>query len=99
MIFYFDMDFIEFEKTVRTINSKQYADDYFRLGKKHQIGCYFYLYVDTDLQIINPMTKKDKGKKVLKSFYSTTSALDCKQKAYDFIIDYATKNNILCSGT
>ena len=38
MIFYFDMDFIEFEKTVRTINSKQYTDDYFRIGKDTKLA-------------------------------------------------------------
>ena len=67
------LDFKTFSGKVRAIHNPQYCADYFRLGKRHQIGCHYYLYVDSNLNIINPYTKRDQGKKVLKSFVSTCS--------------------------
>lgn len=89
------LTFSEFDNSTKTINSKQYADDYFRLGKKHCVGCHYYLYVSTDLEIINPYTKKDRTKKVMKSFCSTFSALEVKQMAYKYILQTAIDNGIL----
>lgn len=88
------MTFEEFNSKYRTINSKQYADDYYRLGVQHCLGCHYYLYVSSDLQMINPYTKKDKNKKCIKSFVSTASALDAKEKAYLFILEYAKQEGL-----
>jgi len=95
MILYFEMTFEEFCLSIKTINSKQYCEDVYRLGKTHCIGCYYYLYVDNDLQFINPVLKKDRGKKILKSFYSTCSIQDVKEKAYNYIIEYAKENQLI----
>jgi hypothetical protein len=88
------MTFEEFNAKYRTVNSKQYADDYFRLNIRHCIGCHYYLYVSSDLEIIKPHTKKDKNKKCIKSFVSTGSALDVKEQAYLFILEYAKKEGL-----
>ena len=83
------MTFEEFCKTFKTQNSKQYADDYYRLCKTHCIGCYYYLTVSSDLEIINPYTKKDRNKKKLQTFVSTCSIEDVKTKTFDFILKTA----------
>ena len=90
-----EIDFDTFSKKVKAIRSPQYCEDYYRLGKRHQIGCHYYLYVDENLNIINPYTKKDKGKKVLKSFVSTFSREDVIKQTYDWIMEYATKEGLL----
>lgn len=89
------MTFEEFSSRFRTINSKQYADDFYRLNVKHCIGCHYYMYVSSDLEIINPYTKKDKDKKLLMSFVSTSSALDVKYKMYFFILVQANEKGLL----
>lgn len=83
------MSFDDFCSSFKTQNFKQYADDYFRLNQKHCIGCHYYLTVSTDLEIINPYTKKDKGKKVLKTLVSTLSIDDVKRKTFVFILETA----------
>lgn len=80
------MTFEEFNQKFITQNFKQYADDYFSLSKKHCVGCHYYLTISADLEIINPYTKKDKQKKVLKTIVSTSSIKDVKQQAFEFII-------------
>lgn len=88
------MTFEEFNVKFRTINSKQYADDYFKLNARHCVGCHYYLYVSSDLKIMNPYTKKDKNKKCIKSFVSTSSALDVKEQAYLFILESAKQEGL-----
>lgn len=88
------MGFEEFSAKFRTINSKQYADDYFKLNTRHCVGCHYYLYVSSDLKIMNPYTQKDKNKKCIKSFVSTTSALDVKEQAYLFILECAKQGGL-----
>ena len=83
------MTFEEFCKTFKTQNFKQYIDDYYILGKQHCVGCHYYLTVSSDLEIINPYTKKDKGKKVLKTLVSTSSIDDVKKKTFSFILKIA----------
>lgn len=89
-----ELDFKTFSDKVKAIRSPQYCEDYFILGKRHQIGCHYYLYVDEDLNIINPYSKKNTGKKVLKSFVSTWSREDVFRQAYVWIICYASKNEL-----
>lgn len=89
-----ELDFKTFSEKARTIRAPQYCEDYCRLGKRHQTGCYYYLYVDENLNIINPYTKKDEGKKVYKSFVSTTSREDVMKQAHDFIIDHAKEKGL-----
>jgi hypothetical protein len=88
------MTFEEFNSKFRTINSKQYVDDYYRLNVRHCVGCHYYLYVSSDLKLMNPYTKKDKTKKCIKSFASTSSALDVKEQAYLFILEYAKQEGL-----
>lgn len=88
------LDFKTFSEKVKAIRSLQYCDDYYRLGKRHQIGCHYYLYVDENLNIINPYTKKDSGKKILKSFVSTSSRKDVLRQVYNWIIIYARENEL-----
>ena len=88
------LDFKTFSEKVKAIRSLQYCDDYYRLGKRHQIGCHYYLYVDENLNIINPYTKKDSEKKILKSFVSTSSREDVLRQAYNWIIIYARENEL-----
>ena len=83
------MTFEEFCTTFKTQNSKQYADDYYRLGKQHCVGCYYYLTASSDLEIINPYTKKDRNKKKLQTFVSTCSIEDVKTKTFAFILKTA----------
>jgi hypothetical protein len=83
------MTFEEFCKKFKTQNSKQYADDYCQLGKQHCVGCYYYLTVSSDLEIINPYTKKDRNKKKLQTFVSTCSIEDVKTKTFAFILKTA----------
>lgn len=90
-----ELDFKTFSEKVRAIRAPQYCEDYYRLGKRHQTGCHYYLYVDRYLNIINPYTKKDEGKRVHKSFVSTTSRENVMKQAYDFIIDYAKKRRLI----
>lgn len=89
-----ELDFKTFSDKVKTIRSPQYCDDYYRLGKKHQIGCHYYIYVDENLNIINPFTKKNAEKKVFKSFVSTFSREDVIRKAYNWILVYACENEL-----
>lgn len=89
-----ELDFKTFSGKVRAIRAPQYCEDYYRLGKRHQTGCHYYLYVDENLNIINPYTKKDEGKRMYKSFVSTTSREDVMRQAYDFIIAYAKKEGL-----
>ena len=81
-----ELSFDEFSAKNRTIRSPQYCEDYFNIHKRNQIGCHYYLYLDEDLNVINPYTKKDENKKVFKNFISTMSREDVLEKAYDFII-------------
>lgn len=89
-----ELDFKTFSKKVKTIRSPQYGDDYFTLGKRHQIGCHYYIFLDDNIGIINPYTKKDDGKKVFKRFVSTISREDVLEQAYNFIVDYAQKEGL-----
>lgn len=89
-----EFDFKTFSEKVKTIRIPQYCEDYYRLGKRHQIGCHYYLYVDANLNIINPYTKKDKEKTVFKSFVSTVSRDDVLRKTYNWILAHAAKNEL-----
>jgi len=84
----------EFIANNRAIRSPQYCEDYFNMHKKHQIGCHYYLYLDENMNVINPYTKKDQNKKILKNFVSTSSREDVLEQAYNFIIDYANKEDL-----
>lgn len=89
-----ELDLNTFSENVKTIRSPQYCDDYYKLGKRIQIGCHYYLYVDDNLNVINPYTKKDASKKVLKSFVSTSSREEVINEAYKWILIYASKNEL-----
>ena len=89
-----ELDFNTFSEKARAIRAPQFCEDYYRLGKRHQTGCHYYLYVDNNLKIINPYTKKDAGKKILNSFVSTISRDDVLRQAYNWILVYAAKNKL-----
>ena len=60
-----EISYEDFCAITKTIRLPEYYDDYFRLGKTH-LRCYRYLiYIDKDLNVINPYTKKDAGKKII----------------------------------
>lgn len=85
----------DFCATHKTIRLPQYYEDFYRLGKTHLTGYHYLVYLDEDLQVINPYTKKDEGKSVLKSFISTFSREDALSQAHSFIIGYARENHLL----
>ena len=89
-----ELDFKTFSDKAKAIHAPQYCEDYYRLGKRHQTGCHYYLYVDENLNIINPYTKKDAGKKVLQYFISTSSREDVFRQAYNWILGYAAKSEL-----
>lgn len=89
------LTFDEFLAKNRAIRSPQYCEDYFNMHRTHQIGCHYYLYLDKDLNVINPYTKKDENKKVIKNFVSTSSREDVLEKAFLFILNYAQENGLL----
>lgn len=89
-----ELDFSTFKDTVRAIRAPQYSEDYFRLGKMHQTGCHYYIHLDENLNVINPYTKKDSGKNILKKFVSTMSREDALRQAYRWILEYAAKNEL-----
>ena len=88
------LDIDTFSKKVRTIRSPQYCENYFNMHRKHQIGCHYYLYLDEDLNVINPYTKKDENKAIFKRFVSTCSREDVIKQAYDFIKEYAKQEGL-----
>lgn len=86
--------FEEFCTKTKTIRHAEYYEDYFNMHRKHLRGYVYYLYLDADLNVINPYTKKDENKKVLKNFVSTCSREDVLEKAYLFILKYANDNGL-----
>lgn len=88
------LTFEEFCGKSKTIRHPQYYDDYYRLGKRHISGYYYYLYIGEDLNIINPYTKKDQNKKSIKHFVSTFSREDVLFQAFLFILNYANENGL-----
>ena len=84
----------EFSASNRAIRSPQYCEDYFNMHRRHQIGCHYYLYLDEDLNVINPYTKKDRCKKVFARFISTSSREDVLEQAYNYIIDFARQEGL-----
>jgi len=79
------MSLEQFISTSRCLNFKKYTQHTGSFSHLRQCGCDYYLYISLeDLTIINPYTKKNKGKKY-KSFFSAASADDCKTKAYNWI--------------
>lgn len=79
----------EFSSNCRTIRFPQKSEDYFRLGKMHVTGCDYYVYVDENLNIVNPYTKKDEDKHVIGRLVSTASREDVIEKAHLFILNTA----------
>ena len=60
------------------------------LCKRIQRGCHYRLYIGENLDIINPYsTKKDEGKKVIKTIIDTMSREGAIEKAYYFIVKTA----------
>lgn len=88
------LTFEDFCKKVKAIRHPQYYEDYFRLGKRHLSGYHYYIYIDENLNVINPYTKKDQDKKVLAHFVSTSSREDVLEKSFIFIIQYAKDKSL-----
>lgn len=88
------LTFTEFSDKVKAIRHPQYYEDYYRLGKKHLTGYHYYLYIDENLNVINPYTKKDQNKKSIAHFISTCSREDVLLQAYNFILIYANDNGL-----
>ena len=90
-----EMSYDEFCKSTKTIRIPDYYEDYFKLGKTH-LRCYnYYIYIDENLNVINPYTKKDENKKYIHRVCSTSSREDCITQAFLFIIQSAFKNDLL----
>jgi hypothetical protein len=83
----------EFSSSIKTIRRPQYYDDAWGHGK-HQKGYHHYLYVDENLEIVNPYTKKDENKRVVKSIVSTCSREDAIEKTYLFILKTANESGL-----
>lgn len=80
-----DLTLEQFCKKVRSVNFPQYEQFTGCFSRKKQVVCAYHVYVCIDtLQVINPYTKKDAGRKY-KSFVSYASADDAKEKAYNYI--------------
>ena len=80
-----DMSLKEFISLNRCHNFKRYNQKTSQFSSRTQIGCDFYLYVSIEnLTVINPYGNKY-NKEKYKSFFSSMSADDCKEKAYNWI--------------
>lgn len=84
----------EYSKKVRTIRIPDYCEDFYRLGKQRLRCYYYYVYLDENLNTINPYTKKDGGKKVAHRFMSTFSREDAIEQSYNFIVKFAYENGL-----
>ena len=90
-----ELSYEDFCRCTKTIRLPEYYDDYFRLGKTH-LRCYrFLIYIDNELNVVNPSTKKDKDKIIIYKYCSTTSREDCLSKAFLFIVKHALDNGLL----
>ena len=79
--------FVASFKSIRFEKRRQFGG---RMSRTMSCGFDYYMYIDINtLQPINPYTKKDKGKKVLKTLVSTSNIDDVKRKMFVFILETA----------
>lgn len=86
------MTYEEFAARYKATRSIKYYND---IHNRHvQCGCDYYVYVDEDLNVINPYLEKNRARKVLFTAFSPCSRYDALKKAHQFIIKYATKEGL-----
>lgn len=83
----------EFKSKTKAIRIANRYEDYYRLGKMHTRGYTYYLYLDPDLNTINPFTKKDENKGIIHRFRS-----ECRDQViedcYKWMIAYAKREGL-----
>jgi len=81
--------FIKKCKTVRFENRVQHTG---RFSHSRSCGFDYYVYVcPINFEPFNPYTKKHKGRPY-RSFFSSVSAYDAKEQAYNYILTYNPSN-------
>lgn len=86
------MTYEEFAARYKATRSIKYYNDIH--NRRVQCGCDYYVYVDEDLNVINPYLEKNRARKVLFTAFSSCSRYDALKKAHQFIIKYATKEGL-----
>lgn len=78
----------QFLKKSRAVRFPRYAQRTRQFSHVMQIGCDYYVYVCKEtLEVINPFTKKHEGRDY-KSFFSSISADNAKEQAYNYIKNF-----------
>ena len=81
--------FIKKCKTVRFENRVQYTGSFY---SSRSCGFDYYVYVcPINFETFNPYTKKHKGRPY-RMFFSSASAYDAKEQAYNYILTYKPSN-------
>lgn len=90
-----ELDFNSFANNAKTERMYIRTQDGKHSTITHTTGCMYRLYVDENLNLIKPYSiKKDKGKTVLQTFTSYISREDAIRQAYNWILTYASKNEL-----
>lgn len=77
--------FEQFKKICKSVRSDRRVQFTSQFSRTRSFGCDFYVYVCVDtFETFDPFTKQHEGRNY-KSFHSSVSADDAKQKAYDYI--------------
>lgn len=90
-----ELSYEDFCRCTKTIRLPEFYEDYYRLGRRHLHGYRFLIYIDKDINTVNPATKKDAGKIIIHKCCSTVSREDCLSQAFTFILNQAFKNDLL----
>jgi len=86
------MTYEEFAGKYKATRSPKYYNDIH--NRRVQCGCDYYVYVDDDLNVINPYLDKNRSKKVIYTAFSSISRDDALKKAHQFIIEHATSEGL-----
>jgi hypothetical protein len=82
-----DMSLEQFISRFKAIRNQKLTQKTSQFSNLKCIGYDYRIYVNPEtLEVINPFTKKDKGKKY-KSFFSSVSADHVKELAFNYITD------------
>ena len=86
------MTYEEFAVKYKATRFPKYYNDIH--NRRVQCGCDYCVYVDDDLNVINPYIEKNRSKKVIYIAFSSRSRDDDLKKAHQFIIEYATTEGV-----
>lgn len=83
----------QFCKNTKASRFPRYVQFTGQFSRQKKVGCDYYVYVCIDtLEVINPFTKKHQGRKY-KTFWSSVSADDAKEQAYNYILIFSQPLN------